>query len=180
MHNKPEGKFHTGQAKYMYLRSCEWLGSCLVTEHLMMKSSVLFHVFECGPLPPPTSACTSGPPDVIHMISVPGLLHFSPLFYFRVLYWTQTEEQKIEEAWERGYKCGTFSCFILSSCRSVVNHPDNVLLWNFLPRTFLSKNIEWRPGYYGFLVTHWLCCSNTYVSYLYIIQNWHTTIILVY
>ena len=34
----------------------------------MMKSSTLFHEFECGPLPPTS---TSRPPDVIHVVSVP-------------------------------------------------------------------------------------------------------------
>ena len=29
---------------------------------------------------------------------------FFALFRFRVLYWTQTDEQKTGEAWERGYK----------------------------------------------------------------------------
>ena len=31
---------------------------------------------------------------------VPRLSHFSPLFCFCVLYWTQTEEQKTGEAWD--------------------------------------------------------------------------------
>ena len=48
--NKSESEFLTGQAEYS--RSCECLGSCLVTERSMMKSSMLFHVFECGPIPP--------------------------------------------------------------------------------------------------------------------------------
>ena len=48
--NKPESGFLTGQAEYS--RSCERLGSCLATERSMMKSSTLFHEFECGPLPP--------------------------------------------------------------------------------------------------------------------------------
>ena len=48
--NKPESEFLTGQAEYS--RSCEHLGYCLATECSMMKSSTLFHVFECGPLPP--------------------------------------------------------------------------------------------------------------------------------
>ena len=41
---------------------------------------------------PPMS--TSRPPDVIHVIGVPRRSLFFPLFRFRVLYWTQTEEQK--------------------------------------------------------------------------------------
>ena len=48
--NKPESEFLTGQVEYLW--SCERLGSCLAVEHSMMKSSTLFHVFECGPLPP--------------------------------------------------------------------------------------------------------------------------------
>ena len=46
-HNKPESEFLTSQVEYS--RSSECLGSCLATEHSMMKSSTLF---ECGPLPP--------------------------------------------------------------------------------------------------------------------------------
>ena len=49
VHNKPESEFLTGQVEYS--RSCERLGSCLAMEHSMMKSSTLFHVFECGLLP---------------------------------------------------------------------------------------------------------------------------------
>ena len=49
--NKPEREVLIGQAKYMYRRSCECLGSCLAMQCLMMKSSTLFHVFEWGPLP---------------------------------------------------------------------------------------------------------------------------------
>ena len=49
-HNKPESEFLTGQAEYSW--SYERLGSCLAVERSMMKSSTLFHVFECGPLPP--------------------------------------------------------------------------------------------------------------------------------
>ena len=48
--NKPDRGFLTGQAEYS--RSCESLGSCLVTERSIMKSSTLFHEFEYGPLPP--------------------------------------------------------------------------------------------------------------------------------
>ena len=49
VHNKTEREFHTGEAEYS--RSCECLGSCLVTECSKMKSSMLLHVFEYGPLP---------------------------------------------------------------------------------------------------------------------------------
>ena len=38
---------------------------------------------------------------------------FSPLFRFCVLYWTQTEEQKMDEAWEWGY---LNSSYIDASC----------------------------------------------------------------
>jgi len=48
--NKPENEFLTGEAEYLW--SCERLGSCLKVERSMIKSSTLFHVFECGPLPP--------------------------------------------------------------------------------------------------------------------------------
>ena len=48
--NKTESEFLTGQAEYSW--SYERLGSCLAVERSMMKSSMLFHVFECGPLPP--------------------------------------------------------------------------------------------------------------------------------
>ena len=48
--NKPKSEFLTSQAEYS--RFCERLGSCLVIEHSMMKSSTLFHVFDSGPLPP--------------------------------------------------------------------------------------------------------------------------------
>ena len=65
-------------------QSCERLGSCLAIEHLKIKSSMLFHVFEYGPLPP-------RPPDIIHMINVPRPSLFLLLFCSRVLYWTQTE-----------------------------------------------------------------------------------------
>ena len=37
--------------KREYSWSCECLGSCLATEHSKMKSSTLFNVFECRPLP---------------------------------------------------------------------------------------------------------------------------------
>ena len=58
--NKPESEFLTGQVEC--LQSCERLGSCLAVERLMIKSSTLFHRFECGPLPPTS---TSRPPDVV-------------------------------------------------------------------------------------------------------------------
>ena len=61
--NKPESEFLTVQAEYS--ESCERLGSCLVTERSMMKSSMLFHVFECGPL---HLMSTSRPPH-IHLTS---------------------------------------------------------------------------------------------------------------
>ena len=68
--NKPESGFLTGQAEYS--RSRERLGSCLASERSMMKSSTLFHEFECGPLPPYVHlTSTSRPPDVIHVVSVP-------------------------------------------------------------------------------------------------------------
>ena len=79
-HNKPESEFLTGQAENS--RSCECLRSCLTIECSMMKSSTLFHVFECKPLPPPMM--TSRPPDVIHMIAVPRPSPFFTLFHFHV------------------------------------------------------------------------------------------------
>ena len=57
-----------------------------------MKSSVLF---ECGPLPPMS---TSRPPDVFHLISIPR-----PSPYFAALSLLCIIEQKMGEAWERGY-----------------------------------------------------------------------------
>ena len=33
----------------------------------------------------------------------PGLARFSPFFHSRVLYWTQTKEQKTGKAWGQGY-----------------------------------------------------------------------------
>ena len=41
MRNKPESEFLTGQVEYS--RSCECLGSCLVMQLSMIKSSMLFH-----------------------------------------------------------------------------------------------------------------------------------------
>ena len=87
--NKPESGFLTGQAEYS--RSCERLGSCLETERSMMKSSALFHEFKCGPLLP-----------YVHLASTwrysrdkcSQAFPVFALFYLRVLYWTQTEEQK--------------------------------------------------------------------------------------
>ena len=67
----------------------------------MMKSSTLFHVFECGPYPPMS---TLRPPDIIHVIGVPRPSPFFALFGFHVLYLMQTEEKKMGEAWERGYQ----------------------------------------------------------------------------
>ena len=55
-------QFLTGQPEY--LQSCEHLGSCQVTEHLTIMSSMLF---ECGPLlPTPTLHL----PNIIYVISV--------------------------------------------------------------------------------------------------------------
>ena len=51
MCNKPESIFFDWSSGVLVI--CKHLGSCLVTEPSMMKSSVLFHVFECRPLPPP-------------------------------------------------------------------------------------------------------------------------------
>ena len=62
----------------------------------MMKYYVI-HVFECGPSPPTP---TSRPPDIIHVIGVLRPSPFFMLFHFRVLYSTQTEEQKTGEAWD--------------------------------------------------------------------------------
>ena len=36
---------------------------------------------------------------------------FFVLFHFHVLYWTQTEEQKMGEAWERGYTHSITTCY---------------------------------------------------------------------
>ena len=58
------------------------------TECSMMKCSAFY---ECRPLHP---TCTSCPPDVIHVVSVP---RFPPSFTtpcFHVLYWMHTKEQK--------------------------------------------------------------------------------------
>ena len=44
--NKLESEFLTFQAEYS--RSCDHLGSCLVTESLMKFNTL----FKCGPLPP--------------------------------------------------------------------------------------------------------------------------------
>ena len=79
-----EGEFLTGEEEYSY----ECLGSFLTRECSMIKCSAFY---ECRPLPP---TCTSCPPDVIHMVSVP---RFPPSFTtpcFHVLYWMHTKEQK--------------------------------------------------------------------------------------
>ena len=47
--NIPESEFLISQAEYS--QSCERLGSCLVMEYLMIKSSMLFDVFEHRHLP---------------------------------------------------------------------------------------------------------------------------------
>ena len=68
--------------------SYECLGSFLTRECSMIKCSAFY---ECRLLPP---MCTSCPPDVIHMVSVP---RFPPSFTtpcFHVLYWMHTKEQK--------------------------------------------------------------------------------------
>ena len=62
--------------------------------------STLFMYLSVDPLP----MSTLRPPDVIHVIGVPRPSPFFMLFRFRVLYWMQTEEQKMGEAWERGYE----------------------------------------------------------------------------
>ena len=77
--NKPESEFLTGQAEYS--RSCERLGSCLVIERSMMKSSTLFLNAD-----PSLPTSTSRPPDVIHVIGVPRPSPFFTLFRFHVLY----------------------------------------------------------------------------------------------
>ena len=57
-----------GELKYCWCR--EHLGSWLSLERSMMKSSALF---ECGPSPHTSTSC---PPNVIHVISVPGPFQF--------------------------------------------------------------------------------------------------------
>ena len=52
---------------------------------------------------------TSRPPDVTHVMNETRPSPFFALFRFRVLYWTQTEEHKTGEAWERGYTICTCS-----------------------------------------------------------------------
>ena len=57
--------FLTGEVEYC--QSYECLGSWLSLEHSMMKYSMLF---ECGTM------STSCPPDIIHVIDVPGPFPF--------------------------------------------------------------------------------------------------------
>ena len=58
-------------------------------------------VFAVGPLP---FTSFTRPPDVTHVMDETRPSPFFALFRFRVLYWTQTEEQKTGEAWEWGYQ----------------------------------------------------------------------------
>ena len=99
--NKPESEFLTSQAEYSW--SCKCLGSCLVVERSMMKSSMLFHVYSsAGPSPPMS---TSHSPDVIHVIGVPRPSLFFALFRFRVLQmYTEhkLKNKKTGDAWEQG------------------------------------------------------------------------------
>ena len=67
-----EGEFLTGEEEYSY----ECLGSFLTQECSMIKCSAFY---ECRPLPP---TCTSCPPDVIHVVSVP---RFPPIFHHSLL-----------------------------------------------------------------------------------------------
>ena len=69
----PQSEFLTSQVEYSIL--CECLGSCLAMERSMMKSSVLLNADPC----PPTS--NSGPPYIIHVMSVPK----PSLFFFVTL-----------------------------------------------------------------------------------------------
>ena len=78
MCNKPKSEFLTGLVEE-YSPSCERLGSCLATECLMRKSSMLF--LNVDPSPSTSTLC---PSDIIHMISVPRPSLFSPLLHFCV------------------------------------------------------------------------------------------------
>ena len=69
-----------------YTWLCEHLRVCLAAECLMRKFNVLLNVDPTSP------SFTSCPPDVIHVVSVSTPFHFSPLFHFHILLWTQTAE----------------------------------------------------------------------------------------
>ena len=76
-------------------------------------------------------ASTLCPPDVTHVMNETRSSPFFPLFRFRVLYWTQTKEQKTGEAWERGYVRSLTLCLINStspnSCREYRQQVSMVL-----------------------------------------------------
>ena len=61
-----------------------------------MKSSALFHAFECGPLPPLRPPC-------VHLTSFMCSQAFPVFRALPLPCIMQTEEQKTGEAWERGY-----------------------------------------------------------------------------
>ena len=94
-------EFLTSQAKYS--RSCEHLGSCLVTQCSMMKSNMLFHVFECRPLSPYVHFASTW-----HHSRVPRPSLFSAALLSCIIL-NINWRTKMGEAWERGYKYSTLS-----------------------------------------------------------------------
>ena len=85
VHNKSESELLTRQAEYS--QSCQHQGSCLATEHSMIKSSTSFHVFNADPSP----QC----PPCVHLTSCDKCSSFSPLFHLNA-----NQRTKTGEAWE--------------------------------------------------------------------------------
>ena len=71
-----------------------WCGQNYSSSPVRNLLSSLF--VEYRPLPPTSTSCS------LTWWMRPGLLCFSLFFRFRVIYWTQSKEQKMGEAWERG------------------------------------------------------------------------------
>ena len=70
---------------------------------------------------------------IIHESRRAAKNEFSALFHFRVLYWTQTKEQKTGKAWEQGYHhlCVPLIIllFIHSSTNQICSRPFTVFRW---------------------------------------------------
>ena len=147
----PESNFLTDQAEY--LRSCVnvWGIAYIVTEHSMMKSSMLF---ECRPLPLPPST-TSCPPDVIHVCS-----QAFPFFFFcssAFVYYTECKPKNNNGEGPETRVGVNILCMIMKLIKGAVWCPRGIVVGKGIPEeTFWYLHYIWvarsplSPAFYHF------------------------------
>ena len=118
---RPESEFLTSQAEYLW--SCERLESCLAIELSMIKSSTLFHVFECGIAP---VQLIGHRPPYVHLASTWHHSHdrcFQAFPVFRALLLPCTEHKpKNKKRGRPGNEAIKLACVQQSSPKCVYHH----------------------------------------------------------